>query len=541
MNTGQIRFFIHIYQYHFLRISLLDEQMIDRFVIWRDEYLGGNIAKENIVSDEVLELQEEVTGFKWIVYGEKERNRLLKAGASEEMIFELYDMPARIKNSIFEIKAYRYLLEMYKIEHPTKMGGIERLIKRSFNILMPVTGRKIDELKGALKRKRYSRDLFRILTRFDKRFAFCGSNDVLLELDRMLTGINYSKYVGVFWNGEEVEKKDELISSAEIDDYELVFFCFDKNNFRKTEEYLLDNEISRANVQIVGDIVSFHGSGSAAFNVYDWLIGDAREMPNQMTGIFTFSNDEPSSSDDELEPFQILLLGGSTTDPTTANIKCWGECLFDALSKMNIPCKIHVGGASGYTVSQELLKLIRDGKSIKPDLVISYSGINDSGGWYYKDDHPFDRNRNNQIFEMIVRNNQSRIIRALQRLDVSNIPEGIQYQKSRAHHWFECECMMKGVCDELGIVFYGILQPWNQIGDQYSVEQVDEMRDFYEEARMLVDRKDYLWDFTSLFENNPDVFFDSCHVYEKGNIKLARKILPFVLSEIKKKKEIINR
>jgi hypothetical protein len=37
------------------------------------------------------------------------------------------------------------------------------------------------------------------------------------------------------------------------------------------------------------------------------------------------------------------------------------------------------GGTGGYSSNQELIKLIRDGLEFKPDIVISYSGINDMG------------------------------------------------------------------------------------------------------------------------------------------------------------------
>ena len=45
----------------------------------------------------------------------------------------------------------------------------------------------------------------------------------------------------------------------------------------------------------------------------------------------------------------------------------------------------------------------------------------------------------------------------------------------------------------------------------------------------------HIHDFTHIFDGHDDVFYDCCHVYEKGNRIIAQKILPFVLSAIENK------
>ena len=48
----------------------------------------------------------------------------------------------------------------------------------------------------------------------------------------------------------------------------------------------------------------------------------------------------------------------------------------DYLCEHNIPFELYNGGLEAFNVSQELLKLIRDVTELKPDICISYSGVN---------------------------------------------------------------------------------------------------------------------------------------------------------------------
>ena len=49
--------------------------------------------------------------------------------------------------------------------------------------------------------------------------------------------------------------------------------------------------------------------------------------------------------------------------------------------------------------------------------------------------------------------------------------------------------------------------------------------------------KSWLHDFRNIFGGSEEVFYDGCHVYEKGNKIIAQKMLPYVLDAIKAKNE----
>ena len=114
---------------------------------------------------------------------------------------------------------------------------------------------------------------------------------------------------------------------------------------------------------------------------------------------------------------------------------------------------------------------------------------------------------------------------------------GIESEKpiSRAEHWIRCEKYMKYICDSEGRDFIGILQPQNfLLKDDINVKTRNK---YYPEAIRKVKELNESWllDFTGIFEEDNNVFYDNCHVYEHGNKIIAKKILMSVISSMKKK------
>ena len=88
---------------------------------------------------------------------------------------------------------------------------------------------------------------------------------------------------------------------------------------------------------------------------------------------------------------RIVILGGSTTDPEVMDpmewndpnkreqsLGSWPRFLHEYLIANGIDVLIYNGGFSSYISGQEMLKLIRDGLALKPDIVICFDGINDA-------------------------------------------------------------------------------------------------------------------------------------------------------------------
>lgn len=88
----------------------------------------------------------------------------------------------------------------------------------------------------------------------------------------------------------------------------------------------------------------------------------------------------------KLNPLRIVTLGGSTTTPSVRN--SWPEQLHRILEKGEIASEVFNGGVAGYSSSQDLLKLMRDGLSLEPDIVICLQGVNDLGFIHAIPSHP---------------------------------------------------------------------------------------------------------------------------------------------------------
>lgn len=500
-DNCKICIFAHVYSFRMIDSCILDTTSIANYVIWRDEYTGGRVETNSIISEEELD-EKRVDEYIWIVEGEREERRLCELNIQQKNIVRLYNNESKIKihslKGVFDKKRFKMLMRIHRLYYSNSLYWI---VFR--HMPLAVRERIIGNWIGIF------------LKDYDKKFAILGNTKLCDMVDAFLNKTNNQYYCGeISLLGVEGRKSiTDLIYVSNKNDFTV--FCTNRNSFRKSEEFLLDNGFSRQNIQIIGNINNFHGSGSAERDIYDYFLGYSRELKDQPMGFKVFSNINEASQ----KKYTILILGGSTSDPTTANIDSWGECLFNSADDMGIPVEIWVGGISGYTVSQELLKLIRDGCSIEPDLVISYSGVNDSTGLYYDENAPYTRYDQRQIIES---GNLS-----------IRFGNGAYKRESRARHWYKCECMMHGISQELGARFYGILQPWNEKGSQFNISNMRNRQEFYSEAKELIKQKDYLLDFTSIFADSDDFFFDCEHVYEKGNRRIARRILPLVLRDLK--------
>lgn len=227
----------------------------------------------------------------------------------------------------------------------------------------------------------------------------------------------------------------------------------------------------------------------------------------------------------------LICLGGSTTDYSSLGVKSWPEYLSDVLFRNELHWNVWNGGVCGYTSSQELLKLIRDGLEINPSLVISYSGYNDLqfspslGNTYIYD-----------IWEKAVSID-------IKKETLCSLPEkslkvsyGSKTHLDSAEYWYRNENIMSNICEGFGIHFIAILQPSVYTGSSAcafhnkKLFQLRKTKEQYlrqsEKMKNLVRMgpKDNILDFTALFDTYNDIYFDACHVFEHGNKIIAEAI-----------------
>lgn len=379
------------------------------------------------------------------------------------------------------------------------------------------------EIRRNYIRKKSAIKIIRSYKGTDKRIVTVGSDLEARCLRRYFE--KYEKYWGhIDFKNKDAKDISDLISE-ELDEF--IVFISEEKMRRKYEGYFIELGFSKE--QIIS--VECDGIGSQ-LDVYDVSIGYTKKSETGLPGI-SFFGDIHNNED----KFVVLTLGGSTTDPSTGNVISWSEFLYRNIAKLYSNVQVVCAGVNTQVVSQELQKLIRDGYLFEPDMVISYSGVNDFSEYYHDEITPFVLNYKKRIVESAIK---KRIMDGRDVLQGGKLREfsfGIPSNKpiSRAAHWVRCERIMKAICDGFGIDFVGILQPQN-FGDDTD-GKVKMRNKYYPEAIRLVKSLDEPWllDYTDLFKSDNNVFYDNCHIYEYGNKILAKKILPYVISSMRKK------
>ena len=189
--------------------------------------------------------------------------------------------------------------------------------------------------------------------------------------------------------------------------------------------------------------------------------------------------------------------------------------------------ELYAGGVSGYNSSQECLKLLRDGLGLKPDLVISYSGVNDYLARKYEKGHPYVLSYMNDLINEALKSTHY----SENHVRLTHLVAGVEDNRSKACVWMENERKMHGLCREFGIPFLGYLQPHNY--------DDDEVYSFYGEVETDLRKKEYEWliNISHIFDNDKTVYMDGCHVYERGNRIIAKCMLPDIMKAFKAAKK----
>jgi hypothetical protein len=244
------------------------------------------------------------------------------------------------------------------------------------------------------------------------------------------------------------------------------------------------------------------------------------------------------------KPLCIVTLGGSTTDPIQGGTVSWPECLYYMLKEHGIDATIFNGGFAAYTSTEELIKLIRDVIPLHPDIVISYSGVND-----------FKLDRQPKNMENFTPRYQRPFIAVAQERIFSWISQqeggatvlyGMQTDKSPVMFWSDNQRMMHSISEEFGIKFIGILQasPRSEgiasaVIEGYLAARRGEMEDnknvfinplwlkiMYDEAEKEIEDIPYILNFRHIFDGiaDFDIYMDLSHKFERGNQIIAANV-----------------
>lgn len=223
---------------------------------------------------------------------------------------------------------------------------------------------------------------------------------------------------------------------------------------------------------------------------------------------------------------KILILGSSTSDLEVAAQKSWPYYFFDTLSMKNV--MIYNGAVAGYCSGQEVLKLVRDITAIQPDLVLSFSGVNDLLNATSIEGHPYIGRYTKRMWQQIISIPGS-IPDSLDMRNISRIEWGVKENRSDAEIWINNERKMHALCQEFNIEFIGVLEPLiacgyfvdNEldkllkeagIGEQYFLQQ----RRFVSEIRNKAKEYEWFVDCSSIFSGMSNLYSDYQHYNSNG-------------------------
>ena len=370
----------------------------------------------------------------------------------------------------------------------------------------------------------------------------------------------------------------------------------------QVEKYIDDKEAGTSLHEI--DVISTIDLVYEKSNSYFILVADECESygvsRNKLLNIgiredvdFTYHSEIPGTNEpfyydvtlsysrirDEMEGFElygdfnnkdaitIAVLGGSTTESQLFYVKGWVPFFSEYLLNAGISAKIYCGGISGYTSTQELLKFERDVISLSPDIVISYSGVNDlymspSENEKERTDRPFITKFQVQFIQQIL----EKLSDIHYGLPTPDIPDwekggrqtvfyGLKNKKNAASFWIDNMRMMNALSREFGIAFFSFFQPFRFNGYYTSTptqEIIHSRRDpsctsslegqkLYgrkmevDEVRRQLWQYSYITDLSELFSEESDIYYDSVHVYEKGNQLIAHRICGVIADYIRLK------
>jgi hypothetical protein len=249
-----------------------------------------------------------------------------------------------------------------------------------------------------------------------------------------------------------------------------------------------------------------------------------------------------TSSDTCHKVYRILITGGSTSD-VYYNNRTWPVYLQKLLNSNGYCTDIYVGAVAGYNSGQEVLKLIKDGLSINPDIHISYSGANecpDNSSYITTyEQSAFESLNHHKSFFMpntyqfitsLFPGNKS-VVKILKR----EIRDStfVFYKKNIE--------IMNAIAVNNKYSFIEILQPidmesrLSKFKDDQKKEKekkyLSAHRVFYPKAIRYAKEKPYVYDLSGIFDHadKNDVFIDYCHVKPDYQNIIAEKVFELLL------------
>lgn len=270
-----------------------------------------------------------------------------------------------------------------------------------------------------------------------------------------------------------------------------------------------------------------------SYTLYDHDYTDSQYRTKLLSlGYKVFGNWPYLSNNHDSSPFsselRIVVLGGSTTSAIFDST--WPSHLFSEINKRHAQSlTIFNGGCGSFNSHCELAKLSRDIATLKPNIVISLSGVNDT------------------IVPPVISNGFFQyIINPLLKGNLFSKYNDIFPQLARSLRWTDETVQMQAICSAYGAKFFRFLQPClcspanpiehlnadlKQMVDNLSSAlnaspkvYASQVHGFYTDVMKMRKEGDAIYDIVELLPSLTHLWQDSRHPTDQGYFEIAEKI-----------------
>lgn len=248
---------------------------------------------------------------------------------------------------------------------------------------------------------------------------------------------------------------------------------------------------------------------SAAVTKRDILLGRGIYVSEKYPGYDVYG-------DEKLAKVKIMVLGGSTSTSNVYRTVSWVECLYKIMSEAGYSPLIYNGAMCSYGVVDEYIRLIRDIEPLKPDVVISFSGVNNTSerkavNLFNTCSGEFEINYN------------------------SDVISGMKGNETLYDFWYRISKLMRMLAEYHGARVYNFLQPMNGTDKSYDLiqtslfeltEHMDYVEEFKVRASGETDR--FYINLSSMLEGKKEMYIDMCHYSDKANRLIAERVFEVI-------------
>jgi len=203
--------------------------------------------------------------------------------------------------------------------------------------------------------------------------------------------------------------------------------------------------------------------------------------------------------DERLAKMKIMVLGGSTSTSSIYRAVSWVECLYQKMLEAGYHPVIYNGAMCSHGVVDEYIKMVRDIEPLKPNFVISFSGVNNTS--VKKSVNQF----NTCAGEFTLHGLQNAI-------------SGVSYNETLYDFWCRVSRLIKLTAECYGAKAYNFLQPMNSTDLSHDLihtgmfeltEHEEYIQEYKAKASLETDR--FYIDLSSMLDGKKGMYIDMCH------------------------------